>query len=208
MDPERLIEGYQIGVFPWNHPEDEFVHWHCPDPRGVIEPSAFHVSRSLRKHIRQTKLKVSCDQAFDLVLEGCAERREGTWISDEIVENYTRLFHQGWAHSVEVWHNDALVGGLYGVGIGKVFAAESMFHRETNASKVALWFLCQWLEYNDFWLIDTQFCTPHLDSLGGIEIPKATYLEILEANRRSNSIEPNRWRTQDHSTISLDLYSP
>ena len=177
LSPQILLSAYCQGVFPMAH-EDGRIYWYDPDPRAIIPLDRFHVSRSLRRTIRQQQFDIRVDSAFTAVMEACAAPapgREETWISDEIVEAYTRLYQLGFAHSVEAWQGKKLVGGLYGVAIGGFFAGESMFSIETDGSKVALAFLVGHLNERGFSLLDTQFMTDHLQRLGAIEISAAEY---------------------------------
>ena len=158
--------------------EDGRIYWYDPDPRAIIPLDRFHVSRSLRRTIRQQIFDIRIDSAFTAVMEACAAPapgREDTWISEEIIQAYTRLHKLGFAHSVEAWRGSELMGGLYGVAIGGFFAGESMFSHERDSSKVALAFLVAHLNKRGFQLLDTQFMTEHLRSLGAIEIPAPVY---------------------------------
>jgi len=159
---------------------DGELAWWSPDPRGIIPLDGLHVSRSLRRSLR--RFDVTVDTAFDRVIAGCANRGEGDWIDDDIVAAYMRLHRLGWAHSVEVWALGRLAGGVYGVAIGGLFAGESMFHRERDASKVALAALVELLRAGgavERRLFDVQWLTPHLASLGAVEIPREAYLARL-----------------------------
>jgi leucyl/phenylalanyl-tRNA--protein transferase len=173
LRPELLLAAYREGIFPM--PLQEHLVWWSPDPRGVVE--RVHVSRSLRRSRRRYEIRV--DTAFAEVVDGCADpRRPGGWITREVRDAYVRLHELGWAHSVEAWDAEGLAGGLYGVAVGRLFAAESMFHRRTDASKAALVALAERL--GDDALIDVQWLTPHLASLGATEIPRTEYLRRLE----------------------------
>ena len=175
----RLLLAYRSGIFPWTVAP---VTWWSPDPRAIFELNQFHVSRSLARVLRQEVFRVTCDQAFRQVMEGCAApapgRRE-TWISPEFVDAYTRLHQAGYAHSVECWKGGQLAGGIYGVAIGAFFAGESMFHRVSNASKVALHHLIGVLGRQGFLLFDVQMLTPITRQLGAIEISRHDYLKRL-----------------------------
>ena len=184
LEPATILDAYARGIFPMPVAGSEFVGWWSPDPRGVLPLERFHVSRSLRRSWR--RLRTTVNQAFDEVVAGCADpaRAQG-WISGEVVAAYTRLHRLGAAHSVETWdEEDRLVGGLYGVAIGGLFAAESKFHRVTDASKVALARLVEELgsrrEAREV-LLDVQWCTPHLASLGAVEIGRDEYLRRLHS---------------------------
>jgi leucyl/phenylalanyl-tRNA--protein transferase len=177
LSPERLLFAYEHGIFPW-YDEGLPPMWWCPNPRAVMDAAELHVSRSLRRVLRSGRFQVSFDQAFRAVMLECGREREsGTWILPEMVEAYTELHALGHAHSVEVWRGHELVGGLYGVQRGALFAAESMFHRERDASKVALASAIRRLFTAGVTLFDVQFLTPHLQSLGAYEIPRSEYLE-------------------------------
>jgi leucyl/phenylalanyl-tRNA---protein transferase len=175
----RLLLAYRSGLFPWT---DAPLTWWSPDPRAVIELEQFHIPRSLKKTLRRNPFQVTSDQAFRAVMEGCAEagpRRRSTWISRSFVTAYTRLHTAGHAHSVECWLEDRLAGGIYGVAIGAFFAGESMFHRASNASKVALCHLVERLKQGGFVLFDIQMLTPATVQMGATLISREAYLERL-----------------------------
>lgn len=177
LTPQTLLSAYCQGVFPMAH-EDGRIYWYDPDPRAIIPLDRFHVSRSLRRTIQQQTFEIRIDGAFTAVMQACAAPgpgREETWISEEIIQAYTRLHKLGFAHSVEAWRDGELVGGLYGVAIGGFFAGESMFGHVRDSSKVALAFLVAHLNERKFSLLDTQFMTEHLRSFGAIEISAAAY---------------------------------
>lgn len=184
LEPATLIDAYSIGLFPMPVSRHQ-IGWFCPVQRGVVPLDGLHVSRSLHKSCR--KFTVTFDHAFTDVMHACADpRRHGGWITDEIVTAYSRLHRLGYAHSVEVWRDGDLVGGVYGVHIDRFFAGESMFHRATDASKVALVALVGLLRRADFELFDVQWTTPHLASLGAIDLARDDYLRHLaEAQNRS-----------------------
>lgn len=187
LEPGTLLAAYRSGIFPWPDREGRLLWW-SPDPRAILPLDGFHESRSLRRTRRRQLFRVTFDKACPEVIRGCADRPEGTWITPAMIDAYIGLHRLGWVHSVEVWKEEALVGGLYGVAIGGFFAAESMFHRATDASKVALAELVERLRSRGFELLDVQFRTPHLASLGVVEIPRAEYLQRLdEALRRPAS---------------------
>ena len=161
--------------------EDGEIGWFSPDPRGIIPLDAFHVPPRLARLVRQSRFEITIDRDFEAVMRACAERREeGTWISDEILDSYVALHRLGFAHSVEVRHGEVLAGGLYGVHIGGAFFGESMFHRERDASKVALVSLVDRLVRQGFLLLDTQWTTAHLEQFGAVEVPRKSYLERLK----------------------------
>ncbi len=190
LTPELLLAAYRHGYFPMPHPETEEIIWFNPDPRAIIPLDGFHCSRSLKRSLRRSNFLVTIDKDFSGVLAGCAERAE-TWINTEITEAYERLHQHGDAHSLEIWQNDQLVGGTYGVAIGGAFFAESKFHRVTDASKAALYFLVEHLRAKGFSLLEVQFLTPHLRTLGAIQIPARDYEQRLQrAVRQSVSFEP------------------
>ena len=182
LEPGTLLAAYRGGLFPMPvHPDRRRsrIAWYSPDPRGVLPLDGLHVSRSLRRSCR--RYRTGMDTAFEAVMGACADPdREGRWITEDFIDAYVRLFHLGWAHSVEVYADDTLVGGLYGVRIGRLFAGEAMFHHATDASKVALVRLVDWLHDIGATLFDVQWSTPHLASLGVIEIPRLDYLRALE----------------------------
>lgn len=184
LAPATLVDAYRRGIFPWPH-EGVALPWFSPDPRGVLPPGRVKVSRSLRQRLRRAGWETTVDAAFDRVIAACAARPggEGTWITRQMRRAYVELARLGWAHSVEVWDGDRLVGGLYGVQLGGVFTGESMFHRETDASKVALVDLCARLAAAGGSLVDVQILTPHLAAMGATELPRAVFLEILRRHR-------------------------
>ncbi len=183
LTPDLLLRAYAIGVFPMAESRDaEEVHWIEPRQRGILPFEAFHVSRKLKKRLRHGGLTVTSDQAFQAVIAACAElsvERQETWINPLIERLYGALFDRGFAHSVECWRGGDLVGGLYGVSLGAAFFGESMFSRETDASKVALVHLVLRLVKGGYRLLDTQFETPHLAQFGVIEIPREAYKQRL-----------------------------
>ncbi len=177
LEPATLLDAYRRGLFPMR--VGRKLAWFSPDPRGVIPLDGFHVSRSLRRAIPRFEVRVNT--AFVAVMRGCADRRRPHgWIDESFVDAYTRLHELGHAHSVEVWQADALAGGLYGVRIGGLFAGESMFHRVTDASKVACWATVELLRLDGAALFDVQWTTPHLLSLGAVDIGRDEYLRRLQ----------------------------
>ncbi|MDX1622310.1 MAG: leucyl/phenylalanyl-tRNA--protein transferase [Nitriliruptorales bacterium] len=193
LSPGTLVDAYARGIFPWPHPEVP-LPWFSPDPRGVLPFDRLHVSRSLRRTLRRSGWHTTVDADFNAVIVGCREDRgeDGTWINPSMVSAYRRLHDLGWAHSVEVWSdNGRLVGGLYGVQIGGTFTGESMFHREDDASKVALVDLVTRFRAAGGRLIDVQLTTSHLRSMGAIDIERETFLDMLDTARD----HPVRMRT-------------
>ena len=181
LDLDLLLKAYAVGVFPMSDGrEAEDVYWVEPKRRAILPLDGFHLSRSLRKTLRSGQFEITRDRAFDEVVRRCAER-EDTWINGAIEASYVALHGHGHAHSVEVWAGDALVGGLYGVRLGGAFFGESMFSERPDASKVALAWLVARLKVGGFTLLDCQFITDHLKSLGAVEIPQQTYLQLLSS---------------------------
>ncbi len=179
IDPALLVRAYREGIFPMAV-EGGKIGWFSPDPRGILPLETFHVPARLARVLRSGRFEVTTDRGFEAVMRACAERPgEGTWISDEIVESYLALHRLGLAHSIEVWRGGHLAGGLYGVHLGAAFFGESMFHRETDASKVALAALVDRMIRHGFRLLDIQWVTPHLEQFGAVEVPKAKYLALL-----------------------------
>jgi len=182
LSATRLLEAYRHGIFPWFNPEDPILWW-SPDPRMVLIPGEFKISRSLAKVLRNSSYEVRSDTAFELVMRACAAPRgeqHGTWIQEDMIAAYCALHEMGYAHSVETWIDGKLAGGLYGVSIGRIFYGESMFSRASNASKIALAHLARQLERWQFGMIDCQMNTPHLASLGAREIPRAEFIARLQ----------------------------
>jgi leucyl/phenylalanyl-tRNA--protein transferase len=181
---ERLKLAYSKGIFPW-YEDGMPVLWWTPDPRMVLFPDKIIISHSLKQSIRKKQFTVTIDKAFGKVIKNCAKTprkgEKGTWITRDMKNAYTRLHEDGFAHSAEAWLDGELVGGLYGVALGKAFFGESMFHNVTNASKVAFYHLVEKLNKWDFQIIDAQVYTNHLESLGGEMIPRSQYLNILES---------------------------
>ncbi len=185
MTAERLLDAYRHGIFPWPFTEDpDRVAWWSPDPRAVIELDGFHIPRRLERTVRSGRFETSVNRAFAQVIEGCAtegRRAHATWITPALAEAYRGLHQRGWAHSVEVWREGQLVGGVYGVAAGGLFSGESMFHRERDASKVALVRLVEQLRSRGYLLFDIQQLTPHTAQFGAHEIPRRDYLLRLRA---------------------------
>ena len=179
IEPELLLQGYRLGGFPMAM-EDDSIAWFSPDPRAIIPLQDFHVPHGLRRIWQKKIFEIKIDNRFGEVIRACAKRQD-TWINREIIESYERLHELGYAHSVEAWSKGKLAGGLYGVAIGGAFFGESMFHRVTDASKIALVALVERLRARKFVLLDTQWLTPHLQQFGGIEISRDHYLRLLRS---------------------------
>lgn len=183
LTPELLLQAYSVGIFPMaENRDDETLYWIDPEARGIIPLDAFHIPRRLLRTLRRTSFEIHVDTAFAEVMEGCAaatRNRPNTWINDEIFDLYTTLHEMGRAHSVEVWHEGTLAGGLYGVSLGAAFFGESMFTLVRDASKVALVHLVARLKIGGFTLLDTQFLTDHLGRFGATEIPRERYRALL-----------------------------
>lgn len=196
LSSERLLEAYRLGIFPW-YSDDQPILWWSPDPRLVLELDEFKVSRSLRKTLKKGVFKVTFDRAFEEVIRACAAfpraGQKGTWITPEMQQAYIQLHGLGYAHSVESWRGEKLAGGLYGVSLGKAFFGESMFHRETDASKVALAVLVEKLKVWQFHFIDAQMATKHLLSLGAAEMPRRIFLKRLQSALR-HPTQRGKWR--------------
>ena len=195
LSAQRLMEAYRNGIFPWFNPGEPILWW-SPDPRMVLFPAELKVSRSLRKTLKKQNYEVRVDTAFCAVMRACAAPREeagGTWISEEMVAAYSGLHEQGLAHSVETWRDGELIGGLYGVALGRMFYGESMFSRATDASKIAFVHLVKQLERWGFGMIDCQMKTAHLATLGAREIPRDEFVwglsQLVELPHR-----PGRWQ--------------
>lgn len=190
LSPERLLLAYRYGIFPWYNPGEPILWW-SPDPRMVLFPSELKVSRSMRPYFNQKKFTCTIDRDFEAVMRACQQnkrpgQRGGTWITDEMVEAYCRLHDLGYAHSVEVWQQDELVGGLYGLALGRVFFGESMFTKISNASKFGFIYLVRLLEKWGFQLVDCQQETRHLRSLGARNISRETFLKYLAENEEND----------------------
>ena len=190
LSAARLVNAYHHGIFPW-YSDDQPILWWSPAPRCVLYPQAVHVSRRLRRRYNQGRFTLTADRAFASVIEACAGPRrdhDGTWITDEMRSAYIHLHELGIAHSVEVWLDDKLAGGIYGLALGRVYFGESMFSRHQDASKIALVALCRQLQQWGFTLLDCQLSNPHLMSMGAKEIPREEFHQYLEV-----ATGPNRW---------------
>ncbi len=180
LTPEILVQAYSSGIFPMPNPETGEIEWFCPNPRAILPLDHFHVSHSLNRSLTKLPYAVSVGCAFLDVMKGCANRKE-TWITEEFFAAYQALQRQGNANSIEIWLDGKLVGGVYGVCIGKAFFAESKFHTHTDCSKIALYHLVEWLKFNQYELLEVQFQTDHLQRLGVTEIPHSHYVKLLKA---------------------------
>jgi len=196
LTSKRLLLAYKKGIFPW-FSENEPLLWWSPDPRLVLFPGNIHISKSLNKKIKKSPFDIKIDNAFEKTIHSCVivrkERDEGTWILPEMVAAYIKLHYLGYAHSIEAWSNNRLVGGLYGVCIGGSFFGESMFSFESDASKIALVALANLLKKNNFDLIDCQVTTQHLLDMGAVEIPRDTFLDIIQQSVKRVDID-NIWK--------------
>jgi leucyl/phenylalanyl-tRNA---protein transferase len=194
-EPAILKEAYQKGIFPWPH-EGYPLLWFSPDPRFVLEPKNAHLHKSLKKAMKKTDLVIKADTKFRDVIEGCSEKKRrgqrGTWITDEMIEGYCGLHADGFAHSIEAWRGNALVGGLYGVSFGATFFGESMFQTEADASKIAFGTVCAQLLEWKFVLIDCQSHTEHLSRFGAVHWPRSKFLEVLAGSLRAPTRE-GKW---------------
>ena len=209
LSPETLISAYAQGLFPWFN-EDEPIAWWCPEPRCVIVPADYLPSKSLRRQAKRERWQLTLDQAFDEVIHACSLPRsnelpegEHTWIHDEMIAAYTKLHAYGFAHSIEVWdENKRLIGGLYGLKIGQIYFGESMFHRASNASKLAFWGLMHLCEQSKVALVDCQLPNEHLMSLGATTLLRADFLTQLNLLIGSSS---EKWRANSHQSLAVAL---
>lgn len=189
FEPSTVVAAYRTGAFPWPHPEYEHL-WFTPDPRAILPVDGLHISHRLARTLRQGRFRATVDAAFERVIEACRERPEGTWITADLRDAYVKLHHLGWAHSIETWTREGqLAGGLYGIGVGAMFGAESMFHHVDDASKAAMVALMQHAAAIGVQLIDIQVLTPHTGRMGGIEVPREEYLARLKQALKSEA----RW---------------
>jgi leucyl/phenylalanyl-tRNA--protein transferase len=195
LSPDRLLLAYSEGLFPWFNPDDPILWW-SPDPRFILYPQSLKVSKSMRPYFNQKKFRVTFDTQFKEVMTACQLQYRkgqggGTWITDEMIDSYAELHQMGFAHSVEIWQGDELVGGLYGISLGKIFFGESMFAKVSNASKFGFISLVQKLKELDFWLIDCQQRTKHLESLGGEFISRKEFLSFMKKNKLEKTKQGN-----------------
>ncbi|WP_372872731.1 leucyl/phenylalanyl-tRNA--protein transferase [Shewanella sp.] len=198
LHPNRLRAAYYDGIFPWFNAEDPILWW-SPDPRAIFVPGEMIVSRSLKKSLRKLPWRITLNQAFADVMAGCAQPRnkqKETWITQEIQLAYLEMHSQGYAHSLEVWLENRLVGGLYGMAVGQVFCGESMFHRETDASKIAMLALHRHLQRSGYQLLDAQVMNPHLGSLGAKEVSRSTFLTLLKLYR-DETVDETCWHARE-----------
>ena len=207
LSTSRLLAAYRLGIFPW-FDEGQPILWWSPNPRCVLVPGDFHASRRLRRELRGSSAEIRFNTSFGEVIRRCAEPRiaqQGTWITTDMIAAYERLHEEGWAHSVEVWLNGELIGGLYGLSIGRVFFGESMFSRRSNASKYALFALSRCLEANDFELIDCQVLSQHLTTLGATLMPRSAF-----ASRLKRACDPptgfSAWPDASLPVAEIDAY--
>jgi len=207
LSPERLLAAYRRGIFPW-YSGDQPILWWSPSSRTVYDTANMHVPRRLSRWLRHSDWSIRADSAFADVMRACAEPRRhegGTWITQEMLDAYVRLHAMGHAHSVEAWDGDCLVGGIYGVSMGRMFFGESMFSRETNGSKVALLALCRLLANASFPLLDAQVASDHLFTLGAREMPRAAFCREVAALVRMNDGPTGSWRGRPGALAVVDL---
>jgi len=200
LSRDRLIYAYSHGIFPW-YDDGQPILWWSPDPRCVLRPEDLHISRRLQRSLRSGKIEIGFNESFDEVIAGCAEDRpgqDGTWITAEMHDAYRTLHAEGWAHSIEVWSNGKLIGGLYGVAIDRVFFGESMFSRITNASKAAMLALCRVMIDHSFEILDCQVESPHLMSLGASLMPRSAFSSILRKSC-SRPLKFHEWPSKRRS---------
>ncbi|WP_119968290.1 leucyl/phenylalanyl-tRNA--protein transferase [Shewanella japonica] len=198
LSPTRLVEAYYQGIFPWFNDDDPILWW-SPHPRAVFTPQAQPLNKTMRKCLKKSTWRFTINHAFAEVIKACSEPRaseQGTWISSDIQNAYIKLHSLGKAHSIEVWDDKTLVGGLYGIAVGSVFCGESMFHRQTNASKAAFAMLNQHIAKHGFKLIDAQIMNPHLENLGAKPVPRNEFLQTLK-QLRNQVIDNQAWVTQE-----------
>jgi leucyl/phenylalanyl-tRNA---protein transferase len=198
LSPERLLLAYENGIFPW-FIHRKLVYWFSPDPRMILIPGELKVSKSMQQIFRKNLFTITFDTCFEKAMKGCQKAKrtgqKGTWITKEFISGYTQLHEMGLAHSVEVWQNHTLAGGLYGVSLGKCFFGESMFSIIPNASKAGFIFLVRWLAQHNFQMIDCQIHTPHLESLGAKEISRADYLSLLKQSLKHSTLK-GKWTNE------------
>jgi len=194
LSTERLLAAYSKGIFPW-YSEGQPILWWSPNPRAILYLDELKISKSLKKSLKKSDYRVTFDTAFEQVIKACAVSRRdgfGTWIVDDMERAYIALHHAGFAHSVEVWHSNELIGGLYGVSLGKAFFGESMFSRQSDASKIALVYLVMHLRKWDFGFIDCQVYSEHLGTLGARQIERQAFMDLLSEHCKQNNITAHR----------------
>ncbi len=203
LRPQRLLLAYQLGIFPW-YSKGEPIMWWTPDPRFVLFPEDLKVSKSMRPYFNQQKFIVTADQHFQYIIDNCSKQprkgQTGTWITKEMKDAYIQLHELGFAHSIEIWQDHEIVGGLYGISLGKVFFGESMFTKVSNASKFGFISLVKKLKALDFWLIDCQQETRHLKSLGANSISRNSFQKYLKKNESENTLQGNWGKLFDLTT--------
>ncbi|WP_053404285.1 leucyl/phenylalanyl-tRNA--protein transferase [Persicobacter sp. CCB-QB2] len=208
LSVDRLIQAYGQGIFPWFDPHMEPMWW-CPDPRCVIYPDRVRVTKSMRQLLRAKKFRVTYDQAFEQVIEGCETvfrpDQDGTWINEEYKTSFSELHRMGFTHSVEVWEEEELVGGLYGMAMGNVFFGESMFARRSNASKFGFIHLCHNLAERGFEFIDCQYHNDHLFSLGAEMVPRDYFLEVVRDNAIDHLEKGQDWNEIHHGAFDWNV---
>lgn len=189
MSSSTLLSAYRMGIFPWFSEGDPLLWW-SPSIRCVLDPHRIHISKSLDKQLRQQRFDISIDQAFPAVIKNCADRKnnQGTWITNEMIAAYVRLHQQGHAHSIEVWQDSDLIGGIYGLAIGGIFCGESMFSHRANASKIAMVYLCRHLIKQGYSLLDCQIVSDHLLSMGATSMNRQDFLNLI-ATQNNRSID-------------------
>ena len=182
LNPLRILEAYKNGIFPWFN-DDENLMWWSPDPRMILFPEKIKISKSFKSFLKKKEYRVSFNENFEDVIESCSNikrvNQKGTWITNGLKQSFIKLHQMGYAHSVEVWQNGVIIGGLYGLDLGNIFCGESMFSIKSNASKVGLYFLCQELKHNNYRFIDCQVPSQHLRTLGAVEISRDNFLKKL-----------------------------
>lgn len=206
LSSQRLLLAYQSGIFPW-FSRNEPILWWSPDPRAVLFPDQLHISRSLRRFHQRNPYNVTLNTAFEQVINACANRPGGTWITPGIITSYQRLHQLGYAHSLEVWLGDTLAGGLYGVAVGSLFCGESMFSHYSNASKIALLVFCNYFICEGGKLLDCQVLNSHTASLGAREISRPHYLALLESCRHQQTT-PHCWLSKTLHTATAKAVNP
>ena len=209
LSPQRLLLAYRNGIFPW-FGDEGYYYWYAPDPRFVLFPAELKVHKSMRNVFNRGMFTFSFDQHFEQVMRACGETpregQDGSWISEDFIEAYTRLHHLGVAHSVEVWHEGELAGGLYGIAIGKIFYGESMFARVSNASKAGFITLVQALDKKGYRLIDCQQETAHLASMGARGIPRELFMEYLNQNVYEKT-EVGKWSLTETGELAVGAFT-